>query len=65
MQKTLSLSSLRQKQKRLKNFGKDFKVLSSYGHIRDLKKKEFSNDVDKNLNPIMKFRQTKGFWSAR
>ena len=31
--------------------GKDFKVLSSYGHIRDLKKKEFSIDVEKNFTP--------------
>ncbi|MFT0232609.1 type I DNA topoisomerase [Bacteroides faecis] len=34
-----------------KFLGKDFKVLSSYGHIRDLKKKEFSIDVDKNFKP--------------
>ncbi len=50
MQKTLSLSSLRQKAKTIEKFlGKDFKVLSSYGHIRDLKKKEFSIDVEKNF----------------
>ena len=29
-----------------KFLGKDYKVMSSYGHIRDLKKKEFSIDVD-------------------
>ena len=34
-----------------KFLGKDFKVLSSYGHIRDLKKKEFSIDVDKDFKP--------------
>ena len=28
-----------------KFLGKDFKVLSSYGHIRDLKKKDFSIDI--------------------
>ena len=44
----MSLSSHRQKQKQL---GKDYKVLSSYGHIRDLKKKEFSIDVEKNFEP--------------
>ena len=26
--------------------GKDYKVMSSYGHIRDLKKKEISIDMD-------------------
>jgi DNA topoisomerase-1 len=31
--------------------GKDFKVLSSYGHIRDLKKKEFSIDLQNNFTP--------------
>ena len=29
-----------------KFLGKDYKVLSSYGHIRDLKKKSFSIDID-------------------
>ncbi len=29
-----------------KFLGKDYKVMSSYGHIRDLKKKELSIDVD-------------------
>ena len=33
-----------------KFLGKDFKVMSSYGHIRDLKKKELSID-DKTLEP--------------
>ena len=33
-----------------KFLGKDFKVMSSYGHIRDLKKKEISID-DKTLEP--------------
>ena len=35
-----------------KFLGKDYEVLSSYGHIRDLKKKEFSIDVDDNYKPI-------------
>lgn len=35
-----------------KFLGPDFKVMSSYGHIRDLKKKSFSIDVDKNFAPI-------------
>ena len=33
-----------------KFLGKDYKVMSSYGHIRDLKKKELSIDLD-TLNP--------------
>lgn len=35
-----------------KFLGKDFKVMSSYGHIRDLCKKNFSIDVDDNFTPI-------------
>ena len=35
-----------------KFLGKDYKVMSSYGHIRDLKEKSFSIDVDKNFAPI-------------
>ena len=31
---------------------KDFEVLSSYGHIRDLKKKDFSVDIEHNYKPI-------------
>ena len=34
-----------------KFLGKDYKVMSSYGHIRDLKKKEFSIDIDDNFKP--------------
>jgi len=35
-----------------KFLGKDYKVLSSYGHIRDLKKKDFSIDISKNYKPL-------------
>ncbi|MDR1004233.1 MAG: type I DNA topoisomerase [Prevotellaceae bacterium] len=34
-----------------KFLGKDYKVLSSYGHIRDLKKKEFSIDIAHGFKP--------------
>ncbi|MDR0894171.1 MAG: type I DNA topoisomerase [Prevotellaceae bacterium] len=34
-----------------KFLGKDYKVLSSYGHIRDLKKKEFSIDTEHGFAP--------------
>lgn len=51
------MSSLQQKQKPLKISGKDFST-SSYGHIRDLKKKEFSIDIDKN-SPNYEIPQTR------
>lgn len=35
-----------------KFLGSDYKVMSSYGHIRDLKKKNFSIDVDNNFAPL-------------
>jgi len=35
-----------------KFLGKDYHVMSSYGHIRDLKRKSFSIDVDDNFKPI-------------
>lgn len=35
-----------------KFLGPDYRVMSSYGHIRDLKKKSFSIDVDNNFAPI-------------
>ena len=35
-----------------KFLGKDFKVMSSYGHIRDLKKKGMSVDVDSDFSPV-------------
>ena len=35
-----------------KFLGKDYKVMSSYGHIRDLHKKDFSIDVNDGYKPI-------------
>lgn len=35
-----------------KFLGKDYKVMSSYGHIRDLNKKKFSIDIDHGFAPI-------------
>lgn len=35
-----------------KFLGPDFKVMSSYGHIRDLRKRNFSIDVDKDFEPV-------------
>ena len=34
-----------------KFLGKDYKVMSSYGHIRDLRKKGFGIDMDKDFTP--------------
>lgn len=47
MQKNLVIVESPAKAKTIEKFlGKDYKVLSSYGHIRDLKKKEFSINTD-------------------
>lgn len=52
MQKKLVIVESPAKAKTIGKFlGDDFKVLSSYGHIRDLKSKEFSIDIDNNYKP--------------
>jgi DNA topoisomerase-1 len=42
-----------------KFLGPDFKVMSSYGHIRDLKKKNFSIDVDNSFEPVYEIPEDK------
>lgn len=52
MEKNLVIVESPAKAKTIEKFlGKDYKVLSSYGHIRDLKKKKFSIDVQHDFTP--------------
>lgn len=53
MLKNLVIVESPAKAKTIEKFlGPDYKVMSSYGHIRDLKKKSFSIDVDKDFEPV-------------
>ena len=53
MLKNLVIVESPAKAKTIEKFlGKDYKVMSSYGHIRDLRKKNFSIDVENNFAPI-------------
>jgi len=53
MQKNLVIVESPAKAKTLEKFlGKDYKVMSSYGHIRDLKAKVFSIDFKNNYAPL-------------
>lgn len=52
MQKNLVIVESPAKAKTIEKFlGKDFKVLSSYGHVRDLRKKEFGIDINNHFTP--------------
>ena len=52
MQKNLVIVESPAKAKTIEKFlGKDYKVMSSYGHIRDLKTKEFSIDIEHDYTP--------------
>ena len=60
MQKNLVIVESPAKAKTIEKFlGKDFKVLSSYGHIRDLKKKDFSIDIDNHYAPVYEIPEDK------
>lgn len=60
MQKNLVIVESPAKAKTIEKYlGKDFKVLSSYGHIRDLKKKSFSIDVEHNFMPTYEISDDK------
>jgi DNA topoisomerase I, bacterial len=52
MQKNLVIVESPAKAKTIEKFlGKDFKVMSSYGHVRDLKAKEIGIDFENNYKP--------------
>ncbi len=42
-----------------KFLGPDYRVMSSYGHIRDLKKKSFSIDIDNGFSPVYEIPEDK------
>ncbi|MCH5345567.1 MAG: type I DNA topoisomerase [Muribaculaceae bacterium] len=53
MVKNLVIVESPAKAKTIEKFlGKDYKVMSSYGHIRDLRKKDLSLDKEHNFQPI-------------
>ncbi|MDD4777418.1 MAG: type I DNA topoisomerase [Fermentimonas sp.] len=53
MEKNLVIVESPAKAKTIEKFlGKDYNVMSSYGHIRDLKKKDFSIDIENGFKPI-------------
>ncbi|MDE5784920.1 MAG: type I DNA topoisomerase, partial [Duncaniella sp.] len=53
MVKNLVIVESPAKAKTIEKFlGKDYKVMSSYGHIRDLRKKDISIDVDNDFTPV-------------
>lgn len=52
MSKNLVIVESPSKAKTIEKFlGKDFKVIASYGHVRDLPKSELGVDVEKNFKP--------------
>ena len=53
MRKNLVIVESPAKAKTIEKFlGKDYRVMSSYGHIRDLRKKDFSIDIENDFKPI-------------
>lgn len=60
MLKNLVIVESPAKAKRIEKFlGKDFKVMSSYGHIRDLSKKNFGIEIDNNFEPVYEIADDK------
>lgn len=60
MQKNLVIVESPAKAKTIEKFlGNDYKVLSSFGHIRDLSKKDFGVDMANNYKPIYEISSDK------
>lgn len=60
MQKNLVIVESPAKAKTIEKFlGKDYKVMSSYGHIRDLKKKGLGIDLENNYAPLYEVPEDK------
>lgn len=60
MQNNLVIVESPAKAKTIEKFlGTGYKVLSSYGHIRDLKKRAFSIDIEDNFKPIYEIPEDK------
>lgn len=60
MQNNLVIVESPAKAKTIEKFlGSDYKVLSSYGHIRDLKQKSFSIDVKNDFKPLYEVPEDK------
>ncbi|MCK7538130.1 MAG: toprim domain-containing protein [Marinilabiliales bacterium] len=45
-----------------KFLGKDFTVVSSFGHIRDLAKNNLGIEVDKGFNPVYEVPKRRRKW---
>lgn len=60
MQNNLVIVESPAKAKTIEKFlGEGYKVLSSYGHIRDLKQKAFSIDIKSHFKPIYEIPEDK------
>ena len=60
MVKNLVIVESPAKAKTIEKFlGKDYKVMSSYGHIRDLRKKDLSIDKDNGFEPLYEIPEDK------
>lgn len=63
MQNNLVIVESPAKAKTIEKFlGEGYKVLSSYGHIRDLKQKAFSIDIKDHSLQYMKCRKIRRNW---
>ncbi len=60
MPKNLVIVESPAKAKTIEKFlGKEYKVMSSYGHIRDLDRKKFSIDIDNGFQPLYEIPEDK------